>query len=134
VYLENPADDVAVGEHVEVILAPLAKMASRVLKDSQVFTLRKDAGAVAGLRWWMPRIFRATNRIPPGCAESRTKPFVAERCSTWSRASERSPMNWPTTSLPEEVQPILSRRCQKVTLKSFLYVPRGEPQFHRPHR
>jgi cytochrome P450 len=58
VYLENPADDVAVGEHVEVILAPLAEMASRVLKDSQVFTLRKDAGAVAGLRWWMPRIFR----------------------------------------------------------------------------
>jgi hypothetical protein len=25
-------------------------------------------------------------------------------------------------------------RCQNVTLKSFLYVPRSEPQFHRPHR
>src|SRR5262249_19953550 len=27
----------------------------------------------------------------------------------------------------------VSCRCQKVTLKSFLYVPRSEPQFHRPH-
>jgi cytochrome P450 len=34
------------------------EMASRVLKDNHVFTLRKDDGAVAGLRWWMPSIFR----------------------------------------------------------------------------
>ena len=34
------------------------EMASRVLKDNQVFTLRKDDGAVAGMRWWMPSIFR----------------------------------------------------------------------------
>src|SRR5215472_17487559 len=34
------------------------EMASRVLKDGRVFTLRKDDGTVAGLRWWMPRIFR----------------------------------------------------------------------------
>jgi cytochrome P450 PksS len=34
------------------------EMASRVLKGSQLFTLRKDDGAVAGLRWWMPSIFR----------------------------------------------------------------------------
>jgi cytochrome P450 len=34
------------------------EMASRVLKESQLFTLRKEDGAVAGLRWWMPRIFR----------------------------------------------------------------------------
>jgi len=27
---------------------------ARVLKDTAVFTLRKDDGAVAGLRWWMP--------------------------------------------------------------------------------
>jgi len=40
------------------------EMASRVLKDSQVFTLRKDDGAVAGLRWWMPRMFRVfTNNM-----------------------------------------------------------------------
>jgi cytochrome P450 len=32
--------------------------ASRVLKDGKLFTLRKDDGAVAGLRWWMPRILR----------------------------------------------------------------------------
>ncbi len=34
------------------------EMASHVLKDNQIFTLRKDDGAVAGLRWWMPSIFR----------------------------------------------------------------------------
>jgi cytochrome P450 len=34
------------------------EMASRVLKDGRVFTLRTDKGVVAGLRWWMPRIFR----------------------------------------------------------------------------
>src|SRR5215468_10925059 len=35
------------------------EMASRVLKDNRVFTVRKDDGTVAGLRWWMPNIFRA---------------------------------------------------------------------------
>ncbi|ARQ02137.1 cytochrome P450 family protein [Pseudorhodoplanes sinuspersici] len=34
-------------------------MAARVLKDSETFTLRKDDGTVAGLRWWMPGIIRA---------------------------------------------------------------------------
>jgi cytochrome P450 PksS len=34
------------------------EMASRVLKDGRLFTLRRDDGAVAGLRWWMPRILR----------------------------------------------------------------------------
>jgi cytochrome P450 PksS len=34
------------------------EMASRVLKDGKLFTLRKDDGAVAGLRRWMPRILR----------------------------------------------------------------------------
>ncbi|MGE5157769.1 MAG: cytochrome P450 [Gemmatimonas sp.] len=29
--------------------------AARVLKDSANFSLRKDDGTVAGLRWWMPR-------------------------------------------------------------------------------
>jgi cytochrome P450 len=29
--------------------------AARVLKDSTTFTLRKEGGALAGLRWWMPR-------------------------------------------------------------------------------
>jgi cytochrome P450 PksS len=29
---------------------------SRFLKDSTIFTLRKEGGAVAGLQWWMPRL------------------------------------------------------------------------------
>ncbi len=32
--------------------------ASHVLKDSAAFTLRKDGGGLAGLRWWMPRVIR----------------------------------------------------------------------------
>ena len=35
------------------------ELAGRVLKDSETFTLRKDGGGIAGLRWWMPRIVRA---------------------------------------------------------------------------
>jgi cytochrome P450 len=30
-------------------------LAARVLKDSATFSLRKEDGGVAGLRWWMPR-------------------------------------------------------------------------------
>jgi len=30
--------------------------AARVLKDNHVFSLRKEGGAVAGLRWWMPKL------------------------------------------------------------------------------
>src|SRR5215471_16706083 len=41
-----------------VYAATTQEAASRVLKDGGVFTLRKDDGTVAGLRWWMPRIFR----------------------------------------------------------------------------
>jgi len=32
------------------------ELAGRVLKDNETFTLRKNGGAVAGLRWWMPRV------------------------------------------------------------------------------
>ncbi|MGY8705751.1 cytochrome P450 [Bradyrhizobium sp. 18BD] len=31
---------------------------AQVLKDSRIFTLRKEDGDVAGLRWWMPRLIR----------------------------------------------------------------------------
>jgi cytochrome P450 len=56
----------AMGPVVEVKLPMIGQvwttttqeMASRVLKDNHVFTLRKDDGAVAGMRWWMPSIFR----------------------------------------------------------------------------
>lgn len=33
-------------------------LADRVLKDSETFTMRKEDGEVAGLRWWMPGIVR----------------------------------------------------------------------------
>ena len=29
---------------------------ARVLKDSAIFSLRKEGGEVAGLRWWMPKL------------------------------------------------------------------------------
>jgi cytochrome P450 len=32
--------------------------AGNLLKDSETFTLRKEGGGLAGLRWWMPRIIR----------------------------------------------------------------------------
>lgn len=32
--------------------------AARMLKDSETFTLRRDGGAAAGLRWWMPQVIR----------------------------------------------------------------------------
>jgi cytochrome P450 len=33
--------------------------ADRMLKDSRTFTIRKDGGEIAGMRWWMPGTFRA---------------------------------------------------------------------------
>jgi cytochrome P450 PksS len=40
------------------------EMASRMLKDGKLFTMRKDDGALAAMRWWMPRIFRVlTNHM-----------------------------------------------------------------------
>src|SRR6267154_1189879 len=33
-------------------------LADQVLKDAETFTMRKDDGTVAGLRWWMPGIVR----------------------------------------------------------------------------
>ena len=33
-------------------------LADRVLKDTETFTIRKDTGEVAGMRWWMPPIVR----------------------------------------------------------------------------
>jgi cytochrome P450 len=32
---------------------------ARLLKDSDTFTLRREGGAVAGLRWWMPGLIRS---------------------------------------------------------------------------
>jgi cytochrome P450 len=33
-------------------------LANQLLRDTQTFTLRKDDGGVAGIRWWMPKIVR----------------------------------------------------------------------------
>src|SRR2546422_1804641 len=35
------------------------ELTARVLKDSQTFTLRKEGGGLAGLRWWMPAFVSA---------------------------------------------------------------------------
>ncbi len=37
------------------------ELTGRVLKDSETFTLRKNGGAVVGLRWWMPRVVRSVS-------------------------------------------------------------------------
>jgi cytochrome P450 len=70
-YLRNPAAGIArlraSGPVVEVRLPIVGRtwvtttheLADEVLKDSATFTLRRDGGKVAGLRWWMPGIFRA---------------------------------------------------------------------------
>src|SRR6478672_9517414 len=34
------------------------ELAARVLKDSETFTMRKEGGGLAGLRWWMPALVR----------------------------------------------------------------------------
>ena len=39
--------------------------AARVLKDSTLFTLRKEGGALVGLPWWMPKVDR--DRSPTTC-------------------------------------------------------------------
>ena len=46
----------------QVWMTTTQEMTSRVLKDSQLFTLRNNDGAVAGLRWWMPPVFRVFAR------------------------------------------------------------------------
>jgi len=56
--LAGPVVEVRLPIMGRVWMTTTQEMASRVLKDNQVFTLRKDDGAVAGMRWWMPSIFR----------------------------------------------------------------------------
>jgi cytochrome P450 PksS len=70
-YLRNPAAALerlrASGPVVQTTFPIVGKvwvtttqeMAARVLKDSETFTLRRDDGRIAGLRWWMPGIIRA---------------------------------------------------------------------------
>jgi cytochrome P450 len=70
-YFRNPAAEIEklrrAGPVVQVRIPIVGKvwttttqdLADRVLKDSDTFTLRRDDGNVAGLRWWMPGILRA---------------------------------------------------------------------------
>src|SRR5262245_15190019 len=69
-YLRNPAAEIeklrASGPVVEIKFPIVGKvwitttqeMAGRILKDGSTFSLRKEGGAVAGLRWWMPGLIR----------------------------------------------------------------------------
>jgi cytochrome P450 len=69
-YFRNPAAAIeklrAMGPVVEVSFPIIGRvwtttslaLADRVLKDTETFTIRKDDGTVAGLRWWMPGIVR----------------------------------------------------------------------------
>jgi cytochrome P450 len=70
-YLRDPVAGLArlraAGPLVEVRFPIVGKVwitttqetASRVLKDSATFSLRQEGGAVAGMRWWIPGLFRA---------------------------------------------------------------------------
>jgi len=69
-YFRNPAAAIAklqsAGPVVEVRFPILGRiwtttteeMADRVLKDSRTFSMRRDDGNIAGVRWWMPGIVR----------------------------------------------------------------------------
>jgi cytochrome P450 len=69
-YFRNPAASIEklrqLGPVVEVSFPIIGRvwatttqaLADQVLKDTDTFTIRKDDGTVAGLRWWMPRIVR----------------------------------------------------------------------------
>ncbi len=69
-YLRDPAASIArlrpAGPVVEVQfpligrmwITTTSEMAGRVLKDSKTFTLRKDDGGIAGVRWWMTPLVR----------------------------------------------------------------------------
>src|SRR5215831_6055207 len=75
-YFRNPAADIerlrSAGPVVEVEFPIVGKVwttttqefADRVLKDSGTFTLRRDDGTVAGLKWWMPgMVLTLTNNM-----------------------------------------------------------------------
>ena len=69
-YFRNPPAEIArlraMGPVVEirfpiigrVWIATTQELAGRILKECRTFTLRRN-GAIAGVRWWMPRIIHA---------------------------------------------------------------------------
>ena len=75
-YFRNPAGEIeklrSAGPVVEVRFPIVGTvwttttqdLADRVLKDDDTFTLRRDDGSVAGLKWWMPGMLRTlTNNM-----------------------------------------------------------------------
>ncbi len=70
-YFRDPAAAIerlrAAGPVVEVRFPIVGKvwtpttqaLADQVLKDTETFTMRRDDGAVAGYRWWMPGVVRS---------------------------------------------------------------------------
>jgi hypothetical protein len=70
-YFRNPAAELAklraAGPVVEVRFpfvgtvwtTTTQELANQVLRDGEIFSLRKDDGDVVGLQWWMPKIVRA---------------------------------------------------------------------------
>jgi cytochrome P450 PksS len=75
-YFRNPSAEIerlrSAGPVVEVEFPIVGKvwttttqeLADRVLKDSGTFTLRRDDGTVAGLKWWMPgMVLTLTNNM-----------------------------------------------------------------------
>ena len=69
-YFRDPAAGIArlksVGPVVEVRFPIIGRvwittthdLAAQVLKDSATFSMRKEGGGLAGLRWWMPAFVR----------------------------------------------------------------------------
>jgi cytochrome P450 PksS len=70
-FFRDPAAEIekmrAAGPVIEVHIPIIGKvwttttqdLSDRVLRDSDSFTIRKEDGAVAGFRWWMPGILRS---------------------------------------------------------------------------
>src|SRR5262249_61155056 len=65
------------------------ELAVRVLKDSETFTMRKEDGGLAGLRWWMP-------------AGGRT---LAKRMLTLGQAGPTRPRGIRPRTLPPPANP-----------------------------
>jgi cytochrome P450 len=69
-YFRNPAaaieqlrsEGAVVERQVPIIgrlwMTTTEEMADRVLKDSDTFSMRRDDGSIAGMRWWMPGFLR----------------------------------------------------------------------------
>jgi len=123
-YFRNPAAAIeklrTAGSVVEVRF-PIGKvwatttqaLADRVLKDADTFTIRKDDGTVAGLRWWIPGIVRTLANSMLSMDEpdhKRPRDIVDEafRCSRWNHKFSPPAMRSPMDCLRKEARPISS--------------------------